>query len=290
MESWMAKHFYGTGVKKPEDAEHIGGFIARSLQEVIAMSGEMEKQLALLKSCPKPCGDGMVEIAAPSGQTRKMPCPLINSSCRYGEWLEQGLDRYVAGVMSGIGVPRRHLDNFTKALYTKASAGIDKWQARGFLIFTGDTGSGKSFGAALAVREYLKNLVPNHFDRGTWQAAEKAEKTEKTEKAGISVVWCAAADISDDRETVIRAKRGQLTVIDDLGGEPDTPAIQAALRGVILKRHDMKLPTVITTTLTLQDIDARYGGRVVDRLTEDIGKGGRIVECGNMPIDRGELA
>jgi hypothetical protein len=46
----------------------------------------------------------------------------------------------------------------------------------------------------------------------------------------------------------------------------------------------MKLPTVITTTLTMLDIDIRYGSRVVDRLTEDIGNGGMIVECGDISI------
>jgi hypothetical protein len=42
----------------------------------------------------------------------------------------------------------------------------------------------------------------------------------------------------------------------------------------------MKLPTVITTALTMLDIDIRYGGRIADRLTEDIGSGGRIIDCG----------
>ena len=243
------------------------------------MSGEIEKQLAQIKNCPEPCNDGMVEVTIPSGQTRKMTCPLIVSTCPYGERLEQELDRYVTRVMLAIGVPRRHVENFTEALQTKAFAGIDNWEVRGFLIFTGNTGSGKSFGAALAVSKYLKSLVSNHFDRKAWQTAERG---------GNSVVWCAATDISDDRETAARAKREHLVVIDDLGGETDTHIGQAILRGVILKRHDMKLPTVITTTLTMLDIDIRYGERVADRLIEDLEKGGMIVECGDVSIRRRE--
>ena len=278
----MRKQCCGTGEKKQrESAEHfypVAQPIARTLEGVIAMTNEMEKKLAEIKTsqkCPEPCDDGMVEVNTSSGQTRKLPCPLIALDCTYGEWMEQRLDRHVTGIMLGIGVPRRHLENFTEAVQVEALAGIGKWQECGFLIFTGNTGSGKSFGAARVVHKYLKNLVANHFDSRTWGIVERA---------GNSVVWCAAMDISDDRETAARAKREHLVVIDDLGGEVDTPVGQAILRGVILKRHDMKLPTVITTTLTMLDIDIRYGSRIADRLIEDIGKGGMIVECGDVSM------
>jgi hypothetical protein len=46
----------------------------------------------------------------------------------------------------------------------------------------------------------------------------------------------------------------------------------------------MKLPTVITTALTMLDIDIRYGSRIANRLTEDIGSGGRIIDCRGVPI------
>jgi hypothetical protein len=36
------------------------------------------------------------------------------------------------------------------------------------------------------------------------------------------------------------------------------------------------------------DIDIRYGGRVADRLIEDIEKGGMIVECGDVSMRRRE--
>jgi hypothetical protein len=237
----------------------------------------MEDKLNQIKKCPKPCDDGMVELDISSGQKKRMPCQLITSDCPYGEWMERELDRYVVGVMSGIGVPRRHLENFTDLLQTEALAEIDKWPSRGFLIFIGGTGSGKSFGAAMTVHKYLKNVVANPFDRKAWGMAERVGSTG-------SVMWCAAMDISDDRETAARAKRERLAVIDDLGGEPDTSAGRNALSGIILKRHDMKLPTVITTTLTMLDIDIRYGSRVADRLIEDIEDGGVIVECGDISI------
>jgi DNA replication protein DnaC len=86
-------------------------------------------------------------------------------------------------------------------------------------------------------------------------------------------------DIANDRETAAQAKRGRLTVIDDLGSESDTPEGQSAIRGVLLKRYDMKLPTVVTTMLTMVDIEICYGSRIANRLTEDIEDGGNIIGC-----------
>ena len=241
----------------------------------MAMASEMEKILADILICPKPCNDGTVEITISSGLTKTMPCPVIASDCLHGERMEQALDRYVTGVMSNIGVPCRHLENFTEMLRIEALEEVGKWQWRGFLIITGKTGSGKSFSAARAVHKYLRRLADNRFDNRTWG---------NIERAGNSIVWCAAMDISCDRDTSARAKCERLAVIDDLGDEPDTSLGQSSLCGVILKRHDMKLPTVITTTLTMMDIDVRYGCRVADKLTEDIGKGGMIVEFGDASI------
>jgi hypothetical protein len=244
--------------------------MARALKGVVAMSEELGKKLAGIKNCPEPCDDGTVEIVLSSGQTRKLTCPVIATDCRYGKWMEQGLDKFIAGVMSGIGVPLRHIENFRKPRVTEAALEAARWPARGFLVFFGDTGSGKSFGAALAVREYLKSRVAGNFDRGLWESAERA---------GNAVTWLDAMDIADDRGNAIRARRAFLAVIDDLGGEGDAAVCQSAILGTILKRYDMKLPTVITTSLTMPDIDARYGSRIADRLTEDIGDGGRIIDC-----------
>jgi len=279
----MQKHFCGIGEQEhQEHTENLfcptGKSIANSLGEVMAMSNEMEEKLAQIKAgqkCPKPCGDGTVEISMSYGSAKRTACPVITQDCRYGERMKQELERYITGVMADAGVPLRHLENFTDTHKTEPLAEVGKWEKRGFLIFTGSTGSGKSFGAALAVFKCLKSLIANPFDRKTWKIAEADRKT------GSSVIWCSSMDLSDDRETVSLAKRAKLAVIDDFGGEADTPAGQTVLRGVILRRHDMKLPTVITTALTMLDIDIRYGGRVADRLIEDVGKGGKIIECGN---------
>jgi hypothetical protein len=243
--------------------------LTRSFQGIIAVSDEVKEKLSAVDSCPEPCDDGTVSIFwLPGEARRKFPCPLLAPDCHYGRRMERGLDRYIADVMADIGVPLRHLENFPKRQRTEEEAEASKWPMRGFLIFTGGTGTGKSFGAALVLRSCLKSQVANPLDRRSWESAEKA---------GRSVLWCSAMDITDDREIAARAKGWRLVVIDDLGGESEKG--QAAICGVLLKRYDMKLPTVITTSLTMLDIDIRYGNRIANRLIEDIGNGGKIIEC-----------
>jgi hypothetical protein len=46
----------------------------------------------------------------------------------------------------------------------------------------------------------------------------------------------------------------------------------------------MKLPAIITTSLTMPDIASRYGSEITDRLTEDMRDGGKIIDCGSVLI------
>jgi hypothetical protein len=107
---------------------------------------------------------------------------------------------------------------------------------------------------------------------------------ENADRTGNAVMWKNAADIADDWDAAARVKNASLAVIDDLGGESGASPGIASLRGVILRRYDMKLPTVITTVLTMPDVAYRYGSGIADRLTEDMSDGGKIIDCGNALI------
>jgi hypothetical protein len=264
-------------VKGIEHAEHIGAAISRSLEGVMRMNSEIEKELAKIKDCPEPCDNGTVEITLSSGQIRRLPCPVIKigAECGYGEYMGEGLEKHIKYVMAAVGIPLRHVENFTRRLPLPETSEAKEWPARGFLIISGRQGTGKSFCAAYAVFECLKRHVKNPFDRRSWETADRI---------GSSVIWRAAAEIADDRDAAVCAKNARLTVIDDLGGESDVSQCIASLRGVILRRYDMKLPTVITTRLTMPDIASRYGGGIADRLTEDMREGGRIIDCGSVLI------
>jgi hypothetical protein len=241
------------------------------------MTAEIESELAKIRECPKPCEDGAVEITLSSGQARRLPCPVIKTGakCAYAKHMARGLEDHVKSVMAAVGIPLRHIENFARYHPLPEPDEAMKWPARGFLIIGGGHGTGKSFCAACAVFKYLKRQVKNPFDRSSWENADRT---------GSSVMWGAAMEIADDRETAARAKNASLTVIDGLGGESDAFSSLASLRGVIVRRYDMKLPAIITTSLTMPDIAFRYGSGITDRLTEDMRGGGRIIDCGSALI------
>ena len=60
--------------------------------------------------------------------------------------------------------------------------------------------------------------------------------------------------------------------IDDLGCEPERCCIYGVdytpMQQILYNRYEKRLPTVITTNLNLQDLSARYGDRMMDRMEE----------------------
>jgi DNA replication protein DnaC len=57
----------------------------------------------------------------------------------------------------------------------------------------------------------------------------------------------------------------QLLILDDLGTQSATPWAREKLYQILNHRYNAELPTVITTTLTLGEIDPRIRSRMLDR-------------------------
>jgi DNA replication protein DnaC len=171
--------------------------------------------------------------------------------------------------MSTIGAPARHLDNIAGSVSSVATQAAESWQIRGFLVLTGIPGVGKSFAAAKAVMKYLRSGIGNWFTRQDWENASQAAE---------SVVWTTAKEIVDDKSLAAKARAYRLAVLDDLGKEDETRVGMATVRDVISKRYDAKLPTIITSELTLVNIQERYGRYIAERLVEDYCS--KIVDCG----------
>jgi hypothetical protein len=242
------------------------------------MFDEIGSALAKIKTCPEPCDDGKVLIQTlfgTSGADCRVACPIISPGCAYGNKLLYEWNMRLTRAMTQIGVPRRHIGNLRNPRKSPAVSGVMNWTGRGFLILCGVPGTGKSFGAAWAVREYIKNRVFDPMDKKTWEVADRA---------GDNVTWLNAQDIAADRADrnfSQRAYAASLLVMDDLGREEDTKSGNVAVCAVISKRYDAKLATVVTTELSLADIEKRYGRYLSDRLTEDVGDGGGVVDCGD---------
>ncbi len=61
-----------------------------------------------------------------------------------------------------------------------------------------------------------------------------------------------------------RVRNVPLLVLDDLGAQSGTPWADEKLFQLINHRYNASLPTVITTNLTVRDLDARLGSRLTD--------------------------
>ena len=69
-----------------------------------------------------------------------------------------------------------------------------------------------------------------------------------------------------------RVKTTSLLILDDLGTQSATPWAREKLYQIFNERYNAKLPTVITTSERLEDLDARIKSRMLDdRLCEIYG-------------------
>lgn len=61
-----------------------------------------------------------------------------------------------------------------------------------------------------------------------------------------------------------RVKQAPLLILDDFGEQASTPWAQEKLYQLINHRYNARLPTVITTCLTLEDMETRIASRLAD--------------------------
>jgi DNA replication protein DnaC len=123
---------------------------------------------------------------------------------------------------------------------------------RGWLVFMGSYGCGKTHLAA-AIGNYRKSLgeepifvvVPDLLDH-------------------LRAAFSPASTVSYDRRFE-EVRSAPLLILDDLGTQSATPWAREKLYQLLNYRYNAKLPTVITTALTLDEIDPRIRSRMMDR-------------------------
>jgi DNA replication protein DnaC len=121
----------------------------------------------------------------------------------------------------------------------------------GWLVLQGENGSGKTHLAA-AIVNYLYEagksarfiVVPDFLDhlRSTFSPESKVSYDQLFESV----------------------KNASFLVLDDFGEQSTTPWAQEKLYQVINYRYNARLPTVITTSYSLEEIDSRVSSRLVD--------------------------
>ena len=65
-------------------------------------------------------------------------------------------------------------------------------------------------------------------------------------------------------------KTAPLLVLDDLGAESSTAWAEEKLYQIIVHRHEARLPTVITTVSTIDELDDSSKSRIASRLVDSM--------------------
>ncbi len=122
---------------------------------------------------------------------------------------------------------------------------------RGWLVMTGTFGCGKTHLAA-AIGNYRKGMgdnpvfvvVPDLLDH-------------------LRATFSPSSGTSYD-DLFNRVKSAPILILDDLGTQSATPWAREKLYQIFNERYNAKLPTVITMSSNLEDLDARIRSRMLD--------------------------
>lgn len=130
----------------------------------------------------------------------------------------------------------------------------NQWIAEGFpnsgnLILSGPTGSGKtSMAYAIGKEIYLLGHKVK-----IWQSAELFDEMRGTDQS---------KDVLDS------VKNSDLLILDDLGSERKTDWVEERLFLIIDYRWQWKLPVIVTTNLTSDQLPDKVSERIISRLMD----------------------
>ena len=132
------------------------------------------------------------------------------------------------------------------------------------ILFWGNPGTGKTFMAVCIAREVVQKSVSVLFIR--------ISDLLETMNAYRTQMLSFSPD--EERLTALKAKRnlilnGGLLVIDELGIEARSPNTVADLLQILGTRQQLGLATLITTNLSLSDLQKVYDNRLSSRLLGD---------------------
>ena len=120
------------------------------------------------------------------------------------------------------------------------------------LLFSGDTGLGKTFLSACIARTVADNGHSVVYE----SAGHLFTKLERAKFEGSE----------EARQEAVKYTACDLLIVDDLGTEMSSQFVTAALYTLINDRLLAHKPTIISTNLTVEDLTHRYSAQTVSRL------------------------
>lgn len=119
------------------------------------------------------------------------------------------------------------------------------------LFFLGKTGLGKTFISSMIAKSLIEKGFNVVFDSIN-NFLIKAENDHFGRSNGNTV------------DTILNA---DLVILDDLGSEFSTPFNNSTLYNIINTRINMEVPTIVSTNLSLSELNEKYDDRIISRLT-----------------------
>jgi len=146
---------------------------------------------------------------------------------------------------SGNSTARRRFANAYNAARQFAA------EPKGWLVFTGSVGSGKTHLAAAIANARLAQDAPVLF-------VTVADLLDH-----LRAAFAPDSNTTYDR-LFNEVRNATLLILDDLGMQAGTPWAQEKLDQIISYRHSHALPTIFTAEKTVNQMDARLGSRLGD--------------------------
>lgn len=142
-------------------------------------------------------------------------------------------------------------------LFTVAQNYVDKFSKikennEGILLH-GTAGNGKTYFSACIANALIENLVPVICVGAIALTERIAQSKGNWGNEGIFTV-------------LNTLENADLLLIDDLGTEEDNKWTRAMIYQIIEKRNTMNLPVIITTNISLEELQNRYDYRTYSRL------------------------
>lgn len=230
--------------------------IEKKKREYIAQNGIMPGYDRTIPYCGI-CGD--------TGFVEGKPCVCYQELILPGLLKASGLDRYPNARFSVYRDDYFSSPEKMRLIRSAVDGFIRSYPKKIYnFLFYGDTGTGKTFMAACLAREMANRYVP----------------VLMLPVSGLLDIMNSYRTLmlsfspDEERLASIRAQRdlifgGGLLVIDELGVEAPGPNTVPDLLQILGTRHQMNLPTVITTNLSLLDLQKKYDSRLYSRLFGD---------------------
>jgi DNA replication protein DnaC len=166
--------------------------------------------------------------------------------------------RRLDDVLCSFGVPELYRDNLHEPLKdTQAMQAVKRWMAldrkqKWCLVLGGSKGVGKSVAAAWWLAQVARDMHPSPSMFSRWWTINDIQR------------------LSNYAQDLDRLWTVQSLVIDDLGVEFNDAKgnFASLLYGIIEKRGNSYLRTIITTNLNVSDFRQRYDDRICDRLNK----------------------